>query len=1171
MRQIITTKLGSILLAGLCAYLPMLSAAEPPPGQTASSVASPVILDRSKPIQVDLWSGPPKEFNQAVTKAGIDPKTMNELSGKEPSQAYNLPMLIGAVLVGKEIHRPFASAYVQWYSPYLGLYNTGGNCMYSFFNFRHVKEDVQEFSCVMDSTTIRGKAKVDYGGKQPIEVVWEGKVEGDKITGSSAFLVDGKRLERSLYGILRNTVYVDLDHMNAIYQLQLGERRDIEVVIEVAAGKPVAALAHHIDLHSGNALLDVDASGLTLELQPATTAGRSVLLGGTLVVDKKSFKLKPVLVNQVGRVLSQLSYNNSVDTRAYANTDPIAKRWKEWMTTVYSGSQALPAELVTQSIREAQELDALPAPGPATAFFHFHYYQGLSFIYAPWLDFKPVAGADHYRFEVTPKETKATRTFESQSPTASFRPIWADMPINRQITAVCTAMDAAGKPIGQPEKRSFVKRNAFGQGTPPGKPIPDPIATQLALRYPRALAGIYYNHLPLFTQVMSYEPGAIKHERNSDIIRDPNRCLSRWGESPSERALGLSSAETFFRLIATETERGPMGFTEGYKGGAYLYFSIFQDWGRQIMDEYEASGKADRLATMRGTLVKLQRIQQPSGSWTFLRFVAFPDGTGGFTLFGNPWMDHNSAAYALGYGRYRRLSGDGDFLDAEIKANHWLARNALRTGYWEQAEQQGGPGQGFMRNVFAHDFLLYMLEYAPPDIANLPLAEDVARLLEDAFVQWNPIPSIDGGNMTETGHMRMAIVWLHLYRQTGKPIYLAKAEAFFTSYMQLRNPVEGLSKIEVHRYDTAKDDPWYALRYVELRQQIQAEKTNQKDPANATVVVNLDQAVEGRERVILHLDCQGGKVQRAVATTPTWDHQDIPFTQPGRLHHHDGTQLFHPVDAGKLTVGANGVQGEVTVTLTPFTPGAVAKPTVFVLDAKPDFRMLNGTWTAGKSTGRASAEIRGSAQSSPKRVHLEIAKAVTGGEAWQNWALSQFNLKDGKTTSTLNNNNAGWRATVDTSNLTLSRDAMTASMKVTVAWRGFMDNKAAKEAKTAEWKAGNLDWLVYWKQGEGPDDWFEPCFRPLPWPEGSRRPDKRTWDPKSQALKVEPWPPGTTIEEMEKRGGLIEYKTSFTPVAAGVYEYRFAGQRVGDVIAGTVTVKDPDGKERSCQCFGGVE
>jgi hypothetical protein len=39
----------------------------------------------------------------------------------------------------------------------------------------------------------------------------------------------------------------------------------------------------------------------------------------------------------------------------------------------------------------------------------------------------------------------------------------------------------------------------------------------------------------------------------------------------------------------------------------------------------------------------------------------------------------------------------------------------------------------------------------------------------------------------------------------------------------------------------------------------------------------------------------------------------------------------------------------------------------------------------------------------------------------------------------------------------------------------------------------------------------------------------------------------------------------------GTYEYRFDGRRLVAMIAGTVTVKGPDGKEHTCQFLGGVE
>jgi hypothetical protein len=54
-------------------------------------------------------------------------------------------------------------------------------------------------------------------------------------------------------------------------------------------------------------------------------------------------------------------------------------------------------------------------------------------------------------------------------------------------------------------------------------------------------------------------------------------------------------------------------------------------------------------------------------------------------------------------------------------------------------------------------------------------------------------------------------------------------------------------------------------------------------------------------------------------------------------------------------------------------------------------------------------------------------------------------------------------------------------------------------------------------------------------------------------------------------GEHIEYMTTSKPVTPGTYEYRFDGRRLGATVAGTVTVKGPDGKEHTCQFLGGVE
>jgi hypothetical protein len=941
---------------------------------------------------------------------------------------------------------------------------------------------------------------------------------------------------------------------------------------------------------------------MTVTPQPMTISGRSAIVGGTLVVGGKTLTLEPILVSPNGFVTKEIGAKgiwyglSGVHTRVYPNTDPVAKRWKEGMSATFTGPMELPTEMNAIVARETAELEALPSPGPATAFTHYHLVQGgekspkpsergNEFLYPPWFNFQPVAGADHYQFKVQLEEEYRNKrsgkssTFAAISPTASLRPVWKDLTILGVYAVICTAMDASDKPMGEPQKWLFGKKLAFGEGKNLSKPIPDPMATQLALRFPRTLANQHYGYYPLFELVLNAGMSP-RSERMANSIRNANLCLLKWSDQPSELTAANGGALSFYWRNLRDEPDEAMGFSSTYYG---QYFGTVQTWARQVMNDYEVTGKSDRISKVQSVLAKLSRIQQPSGSWTFIPHPGgWPNWKGGFTSWKNSWLDHNSGPYTLGYGRYRRLSGDSQFMDAELKANHWLARNALRTGWWERQIQNGDPSSNRPTiPIHAHDYLLYLLEHAPAQVADLSLAEDLTRFIEDQFVDWgnsrSPLPSFNpsGFPNQDDGHLRMAIIWLHLYRKTGNPIYFAKAEAFFSAYMQSRDPVEGLRWMNFSRYTAEEDEPWNAFRYLELRRQIQAEKSTMPNAANSPMVVTLYNAAEGRERVVLYLDCQAGKVVRVMATTPTWHQIDIPFTEPGRLHHHEQTMLYHNVNADKLTVGANGIQGEVTVMLTPPILGAPTTSTTFILDAHPDARMLRGTWTSGKATGRISSEIREPAKNQPKRFNLEIGKAVAGGEAWQNWALAQFDLKDPKTaTASLGNNNAGWRTRIETCDAKISRETVTATMKATVTWNGIMDNNAPKEAKIAEWKAGNLDWLAYWtigRPGDRADECiYEPKIRPFPWPEHTRSPGKMV--DSSEGITIpEPWPKDTPIETIEAQGGQLEYKTTFKPVVAGTYEYQFEGKRVGDVIAGTVTVTSPDGKKTTTQCFGSVE
>ena len=297
------------------------------------------------------------------------------------------------------------------------------------------------------------------------------------------------------------------------------------------------------------------------------------------------------------------------------------------------------------------------------------------------------------------------------------------------------------------------------------------MATQLALRFPRAIAN-HFAYFPLFTQVRNAGfPVNVEHFAYSQ--RDPNRCLLKWSDQPSELAAATIGENFYWQTLRNETNlngyspNSEIGLSYSYYG---QYFSTVQDWARQVMDSFEVTNQLDRLTTVKSVLATLSRIQQPSGSWTFIPHPGgWPNWKGGFTIWLNSWLDHNSGPYALGYGRYRRLSGDSQFLDAELKANHWLARNALRTGWWESQIQNGDPNNNRPTiPIHAQEYILYLLEHAPAQVADLSLAEDLTRLLEDQFVDWgsrSPLPIMSGvtNPCNDDGHLRIAITWLHLY------------------------------------------------------------------------------------------------------------------------------------------------------------------------------------------------------------------------------------------------------------------------------------------------------------------------------------------------------------------------------------------------------------------------
>jgi hypothetical protein len=293
------------------------------------------------------------------------------------------------------------------------------------------------------------------------------------------------------------------------------------------------------------------------------------------------------------------------------------------------------------------------------------------------------------------------------------------------------------------------------------------------------------------------------------------------------------------------------------------------------------------------------------------------------------------------------------------------------------------------------------------------------------------------------------------------------------------------------------------------------------------------------------LDVRGGKVHHAVAATPTWDGPILDYPQCGRLHWQEGMALFHAVDASRLTVGPKGIRGEVVVYLKAPLPDRKPAATTFQIEAALDGRV----WSGRHDGGHVAGELRPPAAAKSERLWFEVDRAVLGGEPWQNWAVAQLDLpgvaaRMDRTPCWLGNGNAGWSADVQSADVTLTDTALSGTMKVKVDYFGFRDGlKEDAKYQQAAFEQG-LSFLAYWNTSE---TFFGRKT-------GFKKEGKYT-------MHITPKPLGEHIE----------YVTSSRPVTPGEYEYRLDGRRLGDVVAGTVTVKGPDGKEYPCQFLGGVE
>ncbi len=371
--------------------------------------------------------------------------------------------------------------------------------------------------------------------------------------------------------------------------------------------------------------------------------------------------------------------------------------------------------------------------------------KAVQFLYAPAFDFKEVAGAQKYRFVVTPDKGKEL-SFEAEKPFAPLTPIWAKLNAG-EAKLVVTALDAQGGAVGQPQSRAFHRAMVLGREYP---------APSLPWRESARQALAALVHSPdlrcWFTNGVPAEPFHL-YRYPSKIVGAAASALATYAAQtppPADAVGALAAARRAADYLLAMSEPAesvwafhpptyhPTLFGNRLRGhmqpGRYMTL-CGGETGQYYLDVFAATKDTKyRDAAVRIAETYAKR-QLPEGSW--LQFVIARDG--------QPVTDNVLVPTVVVsfLDRLAQVTGETRFDAMRAKAVAWIGQHPVRTWNWQGQFEDVQPLPPY-QNLTKHDacdFAIHLFQTAAKDPAQQALALDLLRFSEDQFVIWGQPPT----------------------------------------------------------------------------------------------------------------------------------------------------------------------------------------------------------------------------------------------------------------------------------------------------------------------------------------------------------------------------------------------------------------------------------------------